>query len=112
MDTLDNRVQRVQARRKKLLIRQKRIRNTGLFLFSAALLGSLLYFIGRQTELHRPIATDSAAASSLLDSSAGGYVLVAVLAFCLGVMVTLFCRGFVNKKRRNNKSENGGQQDD
>ena len=100
MDNLEQRVRRVQARREALLLRRQRILTTHLLLLSVAMLGGLLYLIGRQGALHRPAVGSGMAASSLLDSATGGYVLVAVLAFALGVVLTLVCRLWIAKRNR------------
>ena len=111
MDTLEQRVRRVQARREALLRRRQRILTTHLLLLSLATLSGLVYLIGRQGMLHRPAVGGGMAASSMLDSATGGYVLVAVLAFSLGVVLTLLCRLWIKKQTRKDPqtNPNGGE---
>ncbi len=43
-------------------------------------------------------STGMYAGSSLLDASAGGYVLTAVVAFMVGVIITVICKKYVERK--------------
>lgn len=47
-----------------------------------------------------PEASGLYSATLLVDSSAGGYVLIGVVGFVLGVVVTLFCVQYGKKKRK------------
>ncbi len=114
MDNLEDRVRRVQARRKALLQKRQRTLAAHLLLLSVAMFGGLLYLIGRQGTLHRPTGSTGMAASSLLDSAAGGYVLVALLAFCLGVLITVLCRLWIARRKQaeTKTTPNGGEKDE
>ena len=54
------------------------------------------------------IASSGYAATSLLSENAGGYVLAALIAFALGVVVTLLIRRY----RGGTKSDSSGEKDD
>ena len=112
MDTLEQRVRRVQARREALLLRRQRILTTHLLLLSLAMLGGLLYVITQKGMLHRPNSGTGMAASSLLDSAAGGYILVAVMAFALGTAITLLCRSWIEKRKQEKLKSDGGKNDE
>lgn len=43
-------------------------------------------------------STGMYAGSSLLDASAGGYVLTAIVAFMVGVIITVICKKYVKRK--------------
>ena len=86
MDTLDNRVRRVQTRGQALRRQRERRQFSLLLSLNLAVFGALFYVISRQTSLHQPLGGASCAASSMLESSAGGYVLTAVLGF-VGVVI-------------------------
>ncbi len=82
-----------EMHRKALKMDRRRERNilSGLAVFSCLLLGGLIRgiyaFIG--TPLGGTTGPDAFTGSSLLDESAGGYVLAAILAFMAGVCLTV-----------------------
>ena len=91
MGTADERIKRLYARANELK-RIKRKRQTILYgLISIVLLCTLLFMIPAISE-NRAAVPDSGSetftGASLLSKSTGGYVLAAVVAFVLGVVVT------------------------
>ncbi len=87
MKTTEELILAVHARAATL--RRKRIASAGAA--SGALMVALAALIGRLGGLtHRP-AAEGYAGASMLSEDAGGYVLAAVLAFMLGVVVTVAC---------------------
>ena len=116
MDTLENRVRRVQARSRVLRKRRDRTRLAELLILCLVLACALIREVIRQNALHRPIHSAEMTASSLLDSSVGGYVLTAVLAFTAGVILTVFlCRTHekrsIQSEALEEKQEKGGNPD-
>lgn len=69
------------------------LRVVSVFLF-ACLIGSVSVLSG----LHNTSISDGYTGASLLDSSTGGYVLVAVVSFALAVVITIIC-----VRRKNNR---------
>ena len=59
---------------------------------SACLTVCLVIMIQQMQSLHHGILSTQIAGSSLLSDSVGGYVLVAVIAFFTGVIITVFIR--------------------
>ncbi len=65
---------------------------------SAALFCCLAAFTALLSSFRHSLSMDSAAASSLLSDSVGGYVLTAVLAFMIGVAIAILIRNRRGKK--------------
>ena len=104
MDTLDARVRRVRVRQAELLRRRERAQSAGLLAASALLLGTLVLTIGQLVTPHQVADTDLMA-SSMLETSTGGYVLVAVLAFMAGVAITAACIYARRREKKDWKTE-------
>ncbi len=85
-------------------LRRRRIASAGTA--SGALAIALAALIGKLGGLtHRP-AAEGYAGASMLSEDAGGYVLAAVLAFMLGVVVTMACiRARRKRADRNHDTE-------
>lgn len=92
MRTTEELILAVHAR--AVALRRRRIASAGAA--SGVLAVALMALIGRLGGLaHRP-APEGYAGASMLSDSAGGYVLAAVLAFMLGVIVTV---AYIRKRR-------------
>ena len=85
----DERLERMHARACELRKARDRKINDLLKSASALLFACLITVMSLLNGLHMPVEPGGNTGSSLLDSSAGGYVLAAVLAFALGVVLTL-----------------------
>ena len=84
-------------------LRRRRIASAGAA--SGALAIALAAMIGKLGGLtHRP-ATEGYAGASMLSEDAGGYVLAAVLAFMLGVIVTVLCIRYRTKRESGRDDE-------
>ena len=66
---------------------------------SAVLLAALVFAAWRISGGAANLANETFAGASLLDSSAGGYVLAAVIAFFVGVIITVVIFRFRKGKR-------------
>ena len=108
MNTLDERVRRVRGRQRALERRRTRRKAAGLLLICAALTASLVSLIGSQTTMHQTAGSTELTASSLLESSAGGYVLVAILAFMAGVAIAV--ASIQRRKNRNNEKKENSEE--
>lgn len=62
-----------------------------LSVFSICLLAGIVRIMACVTGLHQSMQNDGFTGSSLLDSGAGGYVLVGVASFAAAVIITLIC---------------------
>ena len=83
-------------------IRQQR-EQTGMRVMGAlsgALAVCLVFVMHQVTNVHQALITGEGAGSSLLSESAGGYVLIAVIAFFTGAMITALA---IRYRKRNCK---------
>lgn len=97
MRNTEERIERLHKRAKQLEARRER-RFTALAVsFCLILFASLLGIIRQVAGQITDVAVNSYAGASLLSSEAGGYVLVAVIAFMLGVVVTVLVRKHCKK---------------
>lgn len=64
---------------------------TGLAACSACLLAMIVGITASLNGLHQSLQDGGFTGSSLLDSGAGGYVLVGVLSFAAAVIITVIC---------------------
>lgn len=85
----DERIEKMHARACEIKKARERKINTALQVSSVLLFACLITVMSSLKGLYMPVEPGGNTGSSLLDSSAGGYVLVAVLAFALGVVLTL-----------------------
>lgn len=85
----------------RALDRQRERRSiTGASALSVCLLSALVFFVARFSGGGHGLPSPAMAASSLLPESAGGYVLTAVIAFMLGVVVTAALRAKPEKEEK------------
>ena len=81
------------------IVRRRKNRKTVLLTASAAVLSVLLFAaLGYISGRTKPMIGESAYGSYMLSDSAGGYVLVAVIAFSLGVLLAVAVRNLRNRK--------------
>ncbi len=88
-DEIKRRGERIRYRHEK---RVGQGLSASVFLLSAVLLGTVGVLTGREVQ-----GMQTVYGSFLLPAEAGGYVLVAVLAFALGVALTLMIRKYTEK---------------
>ncbi len=110
MSTTEERIERIHKRAGELKretdLKLMRIGTTvsaalGLFLFAA--IGYLILVSGGNTP--GTVSDAGYAGTSMLESSVGGYVLVALVAFMLGAVLTVLIRSYHEKnKNQDNKS--------
>ena len=99
MRTAEERIEELHHRADKL--EQRRVgRQAAIFGgISAVLLAALVITAWRISGGAANLANETFAGASLLDSSAGGYVLAAVIAFFVGVIITVIIFRFRKRKR-------------
>ena len=93
----------ILLRREKLIQRRSRRACRALSGTAGLLFAALVAVIGLGPEQQAPGVTGSVYGSFLLSPQAGGYVLAAVIAFALGVAVTLL---ILNRTRNNKEPPN------
>ena len=103
MRTYDERVEelhlRMKERQNTKAIRRARMISTAAY-GACALIAALLAVMISAVRIEAPGAMGSGTAASVFaDHAALGYVVVALLAFCLGALVTVLCHR-LNVKRR------------
>ena len=98
MHSTDKRVAMVRARTRALARQAERRVLTGLSALSICLLTALTWTVAQYTGVEHGVSPGELTGSSLLVSSAGGYVLVAVLSFAAAVVVTTLCFRFRRKQ--------------
>ena len=91
MRTAEEQLRRMHMRAAEIKREEDRSRLRALGSLSGVLLVCLVVALQQLQCLQHVILTGQSTGSSLLDESAGGYVLAAVIAFALGVTVTLLC---------------------
>ncbi|MBO6065703.1 MAG: hypothetical protein J6P36_04710 [Lachnospiraceae bacterium] len=105
MRNAEERIQRLHERAEQLRIRKERritaIAGAMCLVLFAALLGIVRELSGEISD----VAGNAFTGSSLLSSEAGAYILVAVIAFMLGVIVTVIIRKYISKNRSEGISE-------
>ena len=95
----------ILRRRERIIVRQTRRACQILSGICAALFVSLTTVIAVIPKQNAPNTKESVYGAFLLSSEAGGYVLTAVLAFAMGVSVTLLC-AHLAKMQESRKSTN------
>ena len=107
MRTSEERIQELHHRMDTLAEmkerRNDRIRNAAIVLAALVITVAMALMIANAPVLDPGEIGESAAASIFADHSALGYVVIALLAFCLGVLATIFC--FRLKKHREEKRD-------
>ena len=100
-------------RRSDQLVRRRDRRTCGrLFGLTGALLAALVLVIALLPETAATAYNGSVYGSFLLSAEAGGYVLAAVIAFALGVVITLLCLKQRQKNRDISPPKNHRKEDD
>lgn len=89
--TTEEAVAEIMRRSDQIIIRRDRRACRRLSGAAGALLTALVLVIALLPETAAPAYNGSVYGSFLLSAEAGGYVLAAVIAFALGVAVTLLC---------------------
>lgn len=108
MRTVEEQMREI-SRRKKHYVEAKKCRKYALT--SAGLLASLIAVIAIAPKAIGIIARNkiSVLGSTILGAKTGGYVLVALIAFTLGVFVTMLCRQYMKNKAGRTDKEKDGQ---
>ena len=88
MRTAEEQLRRMHMRAAEIKREEDRSRLRALGSLSGVLLVCLIVVLQQLQSLHHEILTGQSTGSSLLDESAGGYVLAAVIAFLAGVIIT------------------------
>lgn len=91
MRTAEERIEKVHRRVKALERQRVKQQLAGFGSASAVLVVVLAVVMQRVGGLSISVTEDPYAGSSLLSESAGGYVLAAVIAFFIGVILTVVC---------------------
>lgn len=105
----------IEEQMKEISERKKRYetsrRNRELAFTGAGLLMSLVLVISIAPNVSGFIEQNknSVLGSTILGAKTGGFVLVAVIAFSLGICVTILCRNYVMENKRRNR-KNGPDQ--
>ena len=105
MHTIEEQMREI-SRRKKRYVEAKKCRKYAIT--GAGLLASLVVVISIAPKVVYIIARNkiSVLGSTILGAKTGSYVLVALIAFTLGVFVTMFCRQYMkNKADRTDKDK-------
>lgn len=97
--TPDDALREIQYRSRKILRKREQRRCRILSVLSVALSGALIMIISVLPENSAVSSAGSVYGSFLLSREAGGYVLTALIAFILGITVTLLCKKAGNRKK-------------
>ena len=98
MKSHQERAKAVHQRARQLKQRQEKTVMGALTAGAAGLFLSLLLVIFYQQPPGVLLSGSSYAGSSMLGEGTGGYVLIALLAFAAGVLVTILCRKYLDFK--------------
>ncbi len=109
MRTEAERIEILHRRAKELERRRNERQMAGLGSVSAFLAVLLIFIVGRTSRMSPGLAGDPFTGSSLLSESTGGYVLAAVIAFFLGVVITAVCIKIRQKKEERYRRGSGNQ---
>ncbi len=97
--TSEERIIRLHERAVQLQQKRNRTIMTALGGISACLSVFLLLLVTQAERVSHEVAGSQFTGSSMLSESAGGYVLVAVIAFAAGVLITTILRWYRDRKR-------------
>lgn len=106
--TKEERLAKMHSRAAELKRRREKREIRSLGVISCGLLFGLVTLIFSVQYPQHGIAAGQHTGASLLSDSVGGYVLVAVLAFTLGVVVTAIIRWYRARARGNDRNEDSG----
>ncbi len=104
MKTIEERRTLLHERAKQLERHRARSALTRCAVIAACLFISLITAVNYYSGFNRIISTDGFYGSSLLDESAGGYVLTAVISFVAAVIITVILIRRKDKMQKNNRS--------
>lgn len=99
MRSAEERLARMHERAAEIKRREDKVRLRVLGSLSAALMVCLVICMQQLQSMHHGILSSENTGSSLLDDSAGGYVLAAVVAFIAGVAITAVIFRYRNKAK-------------
>lgn len=103
--TTEKALAEIMHRSEQIRVRKERRFCRMLSVAAGTMCAALVFLITVMPGMEAGSASGSVYGSLLLGREAGGYVLAAVIAFALGVTVTLLCLYF--KKRKNKKDPDG-----
>ena len=110
--TTEEALAEIMRRSDQIIIRRDRRACRRLSGAAGALLTALVLVIALLPETAAPAYNGSVYGSFLLSAEAGGYVLAAVIAFALGVVITLLCLKQRQKNRDISPPNNHRKEDD
>lgn len=108
--TTEEALSEILCRRKQLAIRRNRRACGVLSGLTGGLFALLVLVIALLPDKGAAISTGSVYGSFLLDQEAGGYVLAAVIAFVLGITVTLLSLRYRKHKHPDRMQTNDGEE--
>ena len=88
MRNTQERISEMHERAREIRRKRDRLRTAAAGTVSGLLTVCLVFVLHRMEHLNHAILNEDSTGSSLLSDSAGGYVLIAVLAFAVGVIIT------------------------
>lgn len=106
--TTEEALEEIRKRKEKITEKRNRRMMAGMTAAAAVLTAALVALIGLFSG-EGMTYSDSVYGSFLLSREAGGYVLAAVIAFVLGVVVTLLCLKWKKLRREKENSEGDAQ---
>ncbi len=106
--SMDEALSEIMRRSDDVIIRRKQKQNRIISVATAALALLLILVIHDATEAgnEASVAAGTVYGSFLLGFEAGGYVLTALIAFVLGIIVTMLCVRNRNKNNSNKSNSN------
>ena len=100
----EDRIKEMHLRAGRIKRRNDKIRTAVYGVTSLVLMVFLVVFTFLQGSTQHNTDNGQFAATSMLDASVGGYVIVALISFAVAVVLTLFCIKWKNKNDRRNGS--------
>lgn len=104
--TAEERVSSLHERMDDMRIRQERWKTSAAGALTAGLAACLVFLLFIEGTAHSGGTAGMYSGSTLLFEGAGGYVLVAVIAFTAAVITTVLCIRWKNKNKENHDQEN------
>ena len=96
--TPDEAFEEVKRRGRKLALNHEKKMAKLMWAVSSALAIVLVGIMGLYVRTTGGLVTEKAYGSFLLPVESGGYVLIAVIAFMAGVIITVICKKYVERK--------------
>lgn len=113
MSSTDERMVQIQKRAEAIQKQNEREKSRGLvaaaYLVCIGLIVASSYFLAEEAETSLVQAPAGSVASTFAMGSLWGYVSVGIVAFLLGVSVTLLCRVFREKRREEDEEDGAGR---